>query len=322
MYGPAVRRKKFRRFGFRSCMNDIRPKIGAVCLLRAIMDIRARGRSHYRTGLEGPSGSPVFARAGKTGLHLVVTSRRPRGQTSSLPALSRPAPRGPPDRSLASTVLSTARGLKRLRCNKDLFSRHFESALLGEQLPKRYAPACWQARSPARCGEAAFCGLEPGFEPVTFPAHRLDENDPGRLHERDPQIAISPLRDLAQDGAISCRDLLWHEPSQAAKSRPFENASPEPIAATIALEMIGPMPGTLMRRSQPVSCRAINSISRERFSMRSSRRRQSPPRSSMTRSIRADSTSVREARMIGSSARKKRMPWRTAMPRFSKKARI
>src|ERR1700758_3041415 len=33
-------------------------------------------------------------------------------------------------------------------------------------------------------------------------------------------------------------------PSQAPKSRPFENASPVPIAATIALEMIGPMPGT------------------------------------------------------------------------------
>ena len=33
-------------------------------------------------------------------------------------------------------------------------------------------------------------------------------------------------------------------PSQAAKSRPLENASPLPIAATIALEIIGPMPGT------------------------------------------------------------------------------
>ena len=29
------------------------------------------------------------------------------------------------------------------------------------------------------------------------------------------------------------------------KSRPFENTSPRPIAATIALEMIGPMPGTV-----------------------------------------------------------------------------
>jgi hypothetical protein len=39
-------------------------------------------------------------------------------------------------------------------------------------------------------------------------------------------------------------------PSQAPKSRPFENTSPVPIAATIALEMIGPMPGTVISRSQ------------------------------------------------------------------------
>ena len=32
----------------------------------------------------------------------------------------------------------------------------------------------------------------------------------------------------------------------AAKSRPLENTSPAPIAAIIALEMIGPMPGTLI----------------------------------------------------------------------------
>jgi hypothetical protein len=37
---------------------------------------------------------------------------------------------------------------------------------------------------------------------------------------------------------------LGTSPSQAAKSRPLENTSPVPIAATIALEMIGPMPGT------------------------------------------------------------------------------
>src|SRR6266849_10788012 len=43
--------------------------------------------------------------------------------------------------------------------------------------------------------------------------------------------------------------------SQAAKSRPLANASPSPIAATIALEMIGPIPGTLISRSQPASPR-------------------------------------------------------------------
>jgi hypothetical protein len=60
---------------------------------------------------------------------------------------------------------------------------------------------------------------------MTPPALRFDQHDPGRLHEQ----------------------------SQAAKSRPLANASPLPIAATMALEMIGPMPGTLTSRSQPAS---------------------------------------------------------------------
>src|SRR5262249_11572567 len=67
---------------------------------------------------------------------------------------------------------------------------------------------------------------------------------------------------------------------QAAKSRPFVNASPLPIAATIALEMIGPIPGTPIKRSQPTSRRARTSISLDRSSIRSSSRRQSPARSS------------------------------------------
>src|SRR5215472_11575244 len=45
-------------------------------------------------------------------------------------------------------------------------------------------------------------------------------------------------------------------PSQAPKSRPLQNTSPVPIAATIALEMMGPMPGTVISRSQCGSWRA------------------------------------------------------------------
>jgi len=55
---------------------------------------------------------------------------------------------------------------------------------------------------------------------------------------------------------------------------------------------------------------------------RSSSRRQSPARSSITRSMRGDRTSEGAARMRGSSARKKRNPCRTATPRSSRKARI
>ena len=51
-----------------------------------------------------------------------------------------------------------------------------------------------------------------------------------------------------QDCAIPRRLLLRHEPSQAPKSRPCLNPVPLPIAATTALDMIGPTPGTVIRR--------------------------------------------------------------------------
>src|SRR6201999_3569017 len=43
---------------------------------------------------------------------------------------------------------------------------------------------------------------------------------------------------------------------------------------------------------------------------------------SMTRNMRGDRASVRVARMVGSSVRRKPIPWRTAIPRSSMKARI
>jgi serralysin len=51
----------------------------------------------------------------------------------------------------------------------------------------------------------------------------------------------------------------------------------------VDIEMIGPMPGTLINRAQPWSCRASVSISPDRPSMRSSSRCQSPIRSSTMR---------------------------------------
>ena len=38
------------------------------------------------------------------------------------------------------------------------------------------------------------------------------------------------------------------KPEPGAESRPLENTSPVPIAATVALEMIGPIPGTVIDR--------------------------------------------------------------------------
>ena len=60
---------------------------------------------------------------------------------------------------------------------------------------------------------------------------------------------------------------LGTSPSQAPKSRPLENAAPLPIAATIALEMIGPMPGTVISRSHAGSAQASAPISLDRASM-------------------------------------------------------
>src|SRR5580700_6925913 len=54
---------------------------------------------------------------------------------------------------------------------------------------------------------------------------------------------------------------LGTSPIHAEKSRPLANAAPLPIAATIALEMIGPMPGTVITLRQPSSLFAKVSIS-------------------------------------------------------------
>jgi hypothetical protein len=43
------------------------------------------------------------------------------------------------------------------------------------------------------------------------------------------------------------------KPSQAAKSRPLAKAAPLPMAATMALAMSGPMPGTVIYWSAPVT---------------------------------------------------------------------
>ena len=115
---------------------------------------------------------------------------------------------------------------------------------------------------------------------------------------------------------------LGTSPIHAEKSRPLANAAPLPIAATIALEMIGPMPGTVITLRQPSSLLANVSISSVTGSIRSSSCRQSPARSATMRTIRGERTSVRLARMSGSAWRRKRSPCRTMMPRSRRKPRI
>jgi hypothetical protein len=60
----------------------------------------------------------------------------------------------------------------------------------------------------------------------------------------DSPYYVTPSEPVGQEAVA-----VITSPSQAPKSRPFANAAPLPIAATIALETIGPMPGTVISRS-------------------------------------------------------------------------
>src|SRR5215470_20198682 len=133
----------------------------------------------------------------------------------------------------------------------------------------------------------------PLLEPITLPDLRLDQDDPSGLDKQNAQVAIALFGYLTEDRAVSSRDLPRHQSEQAPKSRPLENTAPLPIAATIALEMIGPMPGTVINRLHPGSWLATIWISPDRLWIRSSSRRQSAARSSITCTIRSESTSVR-----------------------------
>src|SRR5262249_36548726 len=53
--------------------------------------------------------------------------------------------------------------------------------------------------------------FEPRLEAVALPALGLDQYDPCRLHEQDPQVAIATFRYLAKDGAGAGRDLPGDE---------------------------------------------------------------------------------------------------------------
>ena len=181
-------------------------------------------------------------------------------------------------------------------------------------------------RSGQRGLSAAFNG---GKEFLLFDGHML-LNAPAELGKRShggvplrcTDIRPRRIKGLLQSAVIAGKDLanVFH----LEKLAPFggQNTSPRPIAATIALEMIGPMPGTVINRWQAGSCWTSVSMSADRPSMRSSSRRQSPARASITCTMRGDRTSVRVARICGSPARRKRSPWRTATPRSNRKARI
>src|SRR5262249_42415193 len=122
-----------------------------------------------------------------------------------------------------------------------------------------------------------------------------------------PRLEILPR--IVRSPVDSC---FGTSPSQAPKSRPWVKPAPLPIAATMALEMIGPTPGTVITRWQPSSCCASASISADTAAMRSSNRRQSWTSSAMRLTIRGDSASVFELRISGSALRNGTTPCRNA----------
>src|SRR5690349_16108358 len=63
--------------------------------------------------------------------------------------------------------------------------------------------------------------LEPWFEALALPALGLDQHNPRRLHEQDPQVAIAAFRYLAEDGAVASRDLLGDEPQPGGEVAAF-----------------------------------------------------------------------------------------------------
>src|SRR5215469_7661301 len=63
--------------------------------------------------------------------------------------------------------------------------------------------------------------LEPRLEAVVLPALGLDQDNPCRLHEQDPQVAIAALGYLAEDGAVAGRDLLGDEPQPGGEIAAF-----------------------------------------------------------------------------------------------------
>ncbi len=90
--------------------------------------------------------------------------------------------------------------------------------------------------------------LDTGPQAEPRPMRSTHQHDVSSLDEQRPQVLVAAFGDLAQDGAIAGRLLLRHQPKPSPEVPPCLNPAPVPIAATTADEMIGPTPGTLMRR--------------------------------------------------------------------------
>src|SRR6516165_5429013 len=147
----------------------------------------ARVRSHYRTGLSGPFGSPVFASAGKTDppspLILSQTSAGNLGTSGWAPSCA--------ERSGRLNNLSRR-----------------EATAMGENAPCDARQLVGKRDRQHVTVQPPLGRLDPRFKPVALPVLRSDQDDPGGLNEEDAQVAIAALGYLAKDRAVSRRELF------------------------------------------------------------------------------------------------------------------
>jgi hypothetical protein len=119
----------------------IRSLIGAV-LLRTIMDISARATSLADRPRLDHLGHQCSHALGRPNLHLVSSSRRPRQVKVIDLATSSRIPH----------LTFTGSTIKQVECWRSTSPRSPDH---GPGLTKRCGPACWPARSRARCGATA-----------------------------------------------------------------------------------------------------------------------------------------------------------------------
>ena len=138
------------------------------------------------------------------------------------------------------------------------------------------------------------------------------------------QVDVAAFANAEQPRLASSRILSWHDtPSHAAKSRgPFRKAAPLPMAATMAVATIGPIPGICRMRVQPGSAAEIRSSSRVRSpSIWSSTVFHSFQRRSIRLRICGVKSRSTFSRMSGSAARSLAGVFAKTRPRSSRNAR-
>src|ERR1700736_2897094 len=148
------------------------------------MDISARATSLSDRSRMDQSGHQCSHAPGRPILHLVSSSRRPRRVTVS------------------SYVNVCARRSGRLD-GRLIDPPHLEGPATSKNAPGDAGQLIGKRDGQYVTVEPLSGCLEPGLEPVTFPALWPDQHHPRRLNEQDAQGAIAALRSLTKDCAVA-----------------------------------------------------------------------------------------------------------------------